>query len=219
MEINKNYPCHTSNYKKGRKSSIKYIVIHYVGASGSALNNVQYYGDTANIGASAHYYVGHVKENGAVYQSVEDKDCAWHCGAPNGVYYHECRNDSSIGIEICCHKDKNGTWYFDDVTIDKAVELTRFLMNKYGIAKENVIRHYDVTHKTCPAPFVLNNAAWESFKERIAKKVEYTSVNDIVWELANRGIISDKKLWLEKLEFDDNSYWLARKVVNYLASL
>ena len=45
---------------------------------------------------------------------------------------------------------------------------------------------------------------------------ELTSVNDIVWELANRGIISDKDLWLKKLEEDKNAYWLARKCANYI---
>ena len=29
-------------------------------------------------------------------------------------------------------------------------------------------------------------------------QTELTTVNDIVWELANRGIISDKELWLKK---------------------
>ena len=45
---------------------------------------------------------------------------------------------------------------------------------------------------------------------------ELETVNDIVWELANRGIITDKALWLEKLESDANSYWLARKCANYI---
>ena len=30
------------------------------------------------------------------------------------------------------------------------------------------------------------------------------------------GIITDKELWLTKLEEDKNSYWLARKTVKYL---
>ena len=47
---------------------------------------------------------------------------------------------------------------------------------------------------------------------------ELTSVNDIVWELANRGIITDKALWLKKLEEDKNAYWLARKCANYINS-
>ena len=45
---------------------------------------------------------------------------------------------------------------------------------------------------------------------------ELTTVNDIVWELAFRGIITDKELWLKKLNEDINSYWLARKTINYL---
>ena len=45
---------------------------------------------------------------------------------------------------------------------------------------------------------------------------ELTEVNDIVWELAHRGIVSDSELWVEKLNDDVNSYWLARKVVKYI---
>ena len=45
---------------------------------------------------------------------------------------------------------------------------------------------------------------------------ELTEVNDIVWEFAHRGIITDKELWLEKLKNDKNSYWLARKVLHAL---
>lgn len=45
---------------------------------------------------------------------------------------------------------------------------------------------------------------------------ELETVNDIVWELANIGIITDKELWLKKLQEDSNSYWLARKCVNYI---
>ena len=45
---------------------------------------------------------------------------------------------------------------------------------------------------------------------------ELTEINDIVWELAHRGIVSDSDLWLQKLKDDVNAYWLARKVVQYL---
>lgn len=45
---------------------------------------------------------------------------------------------------------------------------------------------------------------------------ELTGINDIVWEFAHRGIITDKELWLKKLEEDKNSYWLARKALDAL---
>lgn len=40
------------------------------------------------------------------------------------------------------------------------------------------------------------------------------TVNDIVWELHHRGIITDKERWIETLERDNNLYWLAFKVAN-----
>ena len=216
MEINKNYPCNTANYRKKRNDTIKYIVVHYVGAGGSALENALYYSRTPNIGASAHYFVGHGSENGAVYLSVPESACAWHCGSETGKYYHACRNDSSIGIEMCTHLDGSGKWYFDRETVDSAAALIKSLMAKYSIPIENVIRHYDVTHKSCPAPYVADEEAWKNFKLRLTASDELVSVNDIVWELYERKIITDRELWLKKLESDTNDYWLARKTVNYL---
>ena len=37
-----------------------------------------------------------------------------------------------------------------------AIELVKYLMNKYNIPASNVIRHCDVTGKNCPKPFVEN---------------------------------------------------------------
>lgn len=45
---------------------------------------------------------------------------------------------------------------------------------------------------------------------------ELTTPNDIVWELAQRGIITNKELWLDKLSNDTNVYWLARKCAQAL---
>ncbi len=45
---------------------------------------------------------------------------------------------------------------------------------------------------------------------------ELTEVNDIVWELAHRGVVTDARLWLKKLEEDENAYWLARKTVHFM---
>ena len=45
---------------------------------------------------------------------------------------------------------------------------------------------------------------------------ELTSVKDIVEELQRIGIITDADLWMKKLNEDENSYWLARKTLNYI---
>ena len=149
---------HKSNYTAMNGRKIEYIVIHYTGNDGdTAAGNCNYFAE-ANRNASAHYFV----DENEVWRSVEDKNKAWHCGGD--VYYHnKCRNTNAIGIELCSRK-KNGKYYFEDETIKNAVELTKSKMQEYGIPLENVVRHYDVTHKNCPAPFVKNLVAWENFK-------------------------------------------------------
>lgn len=148
----------TVNYKKALNKQNKYIVIHYVGAEGGAEANCKYF-QRFYRGASAHYFVGH---KGEIWQCVEDCNIAWHCGAVK--YKHStCRNSNSIGIEMCCRKGANG-WYFEQATITATIGLVKELMKKYNIPASNVIRHYDVTGKICPKPYVDNSAAWDSFK-------------------------------------------------------
>ena len=165
MQINKLLTPYNLN-RLGDTSRIKYIVIHYVGATGGAEANCRYYA-SKYIGASAHYYVGF---GGEIWQSVEDGDIAWHCGAK--AYRHpECRNSNSIGIELCVRNKgsqaaESRDWYFEEATVTAATMLTRELMEKYGVPADRVIRHYDVTGKICPNPYVYNHTAhtWEAFK-------------------------------------------------------
>lgn len=158
------------NHNEGTIDRIMYIVIHYVGATGGAEANCRWYAGGSR-GASAHYFVDF---DGSVWQSVEDKDIAWHCGAKSYVH-PECRNANSIGIEMCVRNngsrmDTSHDWYFEDATVQSAIKLTRDLMDKYNISADHVIRHYDVTGKICPNPYVYNdgNHTWEQFKAAIA---------------------------------------------------
>ena len=164
------------NYREGQLSRIKFIVIHYVGATGGAKANCLYF-EKEYRGASAHYFGGH---GGEIWQCVEDKDIAWHCGSNSGYKNTECRNANSIGIELCCRKDAKGQWYFEEATYKAAVELTKELMAKYNIPIENVIRHYDVTGKICPEPFVSNKGkhTWSGFKTDLTKTASYDNTPD-----------------------------------------
>lgn len=179
----KDYLTITNFTDKNSLSRIKYIVIHYTAGTvdngSAALNNAQYF-YSAYRGASAHYFVD---SGDTIYRVVNDNDIAWHCGT-SGKYYHPyCRNSNSIGIEICSYK-QNGQYLFKDKAVDKAVELTKMLMAKYGVPAENVIMHYHVTHKICAAPFMRNGVpaeGWDDFKARIsgASKITETATNGI----------------------------------------
>ena len=160
---------HSGNYRRAArgKEDIRYLVLHFTANDGdTAKNNADYFA-RAEISTSAHYFV----DENEVWQSVRDTDIAWHCGT-RGVYFHPyCRNANSIGIELCSRK--NGEkFYFMPETVRRAQTLVRGLMAKYGIPIENVVRHYDVTHKNCPAPFVESASAWTAFKQGLQKKEE-----------------------------------------------
>lgn len=177
-------PCANGNYKVGRSSAIQYIVVHYTANNGdTAAGNCKYF-QTAGRGASAHYFV----DENEVIQSVADHDTAYHCGAKS--YAHAwCRNANSIGVEMCSRKDGNGNYYFKQETIDNSAAIIRGLMKKYQIPSDCVIRHYDVTRKKCPAPFVENPAAWTEFKRRI--EVQPMTVAEAKAILAQKAGLSD----------------------------
>ena len=156
------------NYKSGRGQKIKYIVIHYTANNGdTAAGNAKYFHNNKNLQASAHYFVDECE----VWQAVKEGDTAYHCGAKSYVH-RECRNGNSIGIEMCSRKDGGGRYYIKPETVRKAAELTRQLMVKYGIDSGCVLRHYDVTGKKCPEPFVRNVAEWIEFRRMIAEDEE-----------------------------------------------
>ena len=149
-----------SNYDSGRTKAIKYIVIHYTGNKGdTAKANCEYY-QGANRKASAHYYV----DENETWCNVKETDTAWHCGTKTGKYYHpECRNSNSIGVEMCSGW-KNNEYYIPDATQERAAAFIKTLMVKYGIDIDHIVRHYDVTHKSCPMPFVKHPEQWTAFK-------------------------------------------------------
>lgn len=189
------------NYTKMVGKNNTYIVIHYVGAVSTAKNNADnlYNNDYRGTDkeASAHYFVDEI----SIWQSVEDKDRAWHCdgglqGDKGHTFYKKCTNLNSIGIEMCCKITSSGYWYFQDSTVQNTVELVISLMKKYNIPIENVIRHYDVTGKICPAPYV-NEQEWEKFKDRIIM-TEETEMTDAERKKFNTLVDMVEKLTLNQ---------------------
>lgn len=228
---------HSSNFKSGRTSIIKYIVIHYTANNGdTAKNNTDYFANNKNLSASAHYFV----DENEIWQSVKEGDTAYHCGA-NTYKHKECRNYNSIGIELCSRKYADGTYYIKSETVANAIELTKELMAKYSVPVENVIRHYDVTGKNCPAPFVKDETLWQDFKNRLSKKIEVVdnkntinndvkivTGNDIDYALKWKyGItfdsVENEKVFIKELDElrakDSKAYWVFYKLVNGLTNI
>ncbi len=196
--------CDPSNYRAGRTQPVRYIVMHYTANNGdTARNNCDYYHRVGRLQASAHYFVD---EHGAM-QSVRECDTAWHCGAR--AYWHpECRNANSIGIEMCSRKRADGSYYIKPETVVNAAALAREIMQRYGIDTDHIVRHYDVTGKRCPMPWVDDPAQWTAFLAMLTPEntttdeedddmVRYSKIEDVpAWarstikEMMDAGLIS-----------------------------
>lgn len=165
-----------NNYGSKRATSkIKYIVVHYTANDGDTdESNAKYFKNNV-VKSSAHYFV----DDDSVTQSVHDNYVAWHCGGSRysnykttggAIYYKKCTNTNSIGIELC-DTVKNGSYGFTDKTIANAVELIKDKMDQYNVPIDRVIRHFDVTGKTCPQPLITDKS-WNEFKAKITGEIK-----------------------------------------------
>ena len=147
--------------------SVKKVVLHYVGnPKSSAMANRNYFENQKNGGryVSSHYIVG---LEGEILRCVPENEVA---------YCSNSANSYSISIE-CCHPDATGK--FTEETTNSAAELCAYLLKKYGLAVDDLIRHYDVTGKQCPLWFVptkyqsagVANARWAGFKALVSGKM------------------------------------------------
>ena len=160
--------------------AVKGVVIHWVANPGSsALANRNYFEGLKDQPpgtrpdklryASAHYIVG---LQGEIIRCVPDNEVCYHVGADRYTFDAARRlssypNNCTIGIELC-HPGPNGQ--FTAATLESCWELAASLLAKYGLGKDDLWRHYDVTWKTCPLYFVTHPDEWEAFQEAAAKE-------------------------------------------------
>ena len=140
------------------------------------------------------------------YRSQERQDYLYAQGRTRSgnkvTWTKNSRHTSCRAWDIC--KNVKGAEYSD----------ASFFKKCGAIAKELGIT-WGGTWKTPDTPHFEVDEDWVA-PSAPAKAETPVTVNDIVWELAHRGIITDKELWLKKLEEDKNSYWLAKKVIDYI---
>lgn len=135
---------------------VKAVVVHYVGNPGTtAEQNRSYFENLATThetSASSHFLVG---LDGEIIQCVPLDE--WS-------YCTSQANSYSIAIEVC-HPDETGK--FNDKTYASLVKLLRWLTDAYGLDRDGLLRHYDVTEKICPKYYVDHPDAWESLRDEV----------------------------------------------------
>ena len=170
-----------SRYGHRGNNKIAWIIVHYTGdksSQGRAKKTADAM-QTWKRTVSTNYLVG----DDAIYQCVEDRNAAWHCPYEKTNKCAAC-NGVAIGVDLVEHKRSTKTgsvkdrdWYFTEKVINDGAQLVAMLADKYNIPMDHIVRHFDVTGKWCPRPFIgddinevtgkTGNHAWRSFLAQV----------------------------------------------------
>ena len=128
-----NFSKNTRNIKK-----IKFIIIHYTGMQ--SMRASLYRLTSKRHKVSCHYLID---RKGTIFQLVEDNKIAWHAGKSKWKNKNSL-NYNSIGIEISNPGHEYGYRKFNEKQIKTLIKISKFLIKKYKINKQNILGHSDI---------------------------------------------------------------------------
>ncbi len=222
-----------------RRIFTDYIILHHAAAAKASADNIHtIHLKNGWAGIGYHCYV---RKDGSIYEGRPEAAVGAHATGFNsrsvgvcfeGNFMTEAMTDAQIkaGRELVCylsakypkaslicHRDVNATacpgdkFPFARISsgdIDDAESIIGILA-KRGIITDTALwlskctpdsDAYWLCHKLCNK---TSNA--------VKKGAELNTANDIVWELSQRDIITDKARWLNNLANDEDLYHLCRK--------
>jgi len=188
MHIIKDY---SQNFNRKKRTKVKYLIFHYTGMKNELKAIFRLKNPISKV--SSHYFI---KKNGQILLLVPPLYIAWHAG--RSCWKNEkFLNKSSIGIEISNFGHQHGYQNFTKKQILSVIKLSKFLIKKFKIRKENILGHSDIapTRKKDPG---------EKFK----------------WELlSKKGIGIWHKLSKKKLKFGRKVYINKKKISKFKLNL
>lgn len=177
---------------------IKAIIIHWTAnknKGANAIANRNYFQNDHKVAsgrlvppASAHFNVDDLR----IIQCIPEDEVAFHVGAKWMNFKSDAHrlmgtepsknktaidtpNNYTIGIEMCVNIDADWQKVYKNT-----IDLTKYLMDRYNIPIENVLRHYDITGKDCPKmmcpPF---EEEWIKFKQDIFSSSSLLAGNSV----------------------------------------
>jgi N-acetylmuramoyl-L-alanine amidase len=157
---------------------VRGIVMHWTADPGATDENEVNYFDGADGGggryASAHIFVDRdsarldIPLNEVAYHANE-KPCKIPRLQASIPGYVGGANLTAIGVEMCIEKD--GTIHPD--TISRTADVVGALCKQFKLNPvTDIYRHYDITGKNCPAPWVSSPQAFVDFKNKVNQLVK-----------------------------------------------
>lgn len=176
---------HVNQYTRPgiKLNGVKKLIIHYTANPGaSAQNHHDYFDKTAPAAgtyASAHVFVDKTQAiqiipfNEVAYAANDVQQRNADGSAWRGVKeLLPNANFLSISVELCIEKD--GSFHPD--TVSRAVDVFVELCKQFNLTENDIVRHFDVTHKQCPLPYVNDVKAFADFKARVKAKLAPATV-------------------------------------------
>ena len=177
----------TEHLTSSPNRAIKYLIEHYttdVSSEKGKARTVAEYFSKPTAGGSADFivddeeFVQYNPDPLNMYTHAVGGDKLNSTTSLGGSLHGVATNANSVSIEMVSSKrDKSDNsratdrdWFFTEAVQDNAAKLTKYLMQKYNIAKENVIMHHHVTGKLCPAMWSNEEAdlqGWYDFQKRL----------------------------------------------------
>lgn len=191
------------------------IIMHYTAnKGGTAKNHRNYFNNLRDRYASAHIFVDDTEAlcivplNEVAYQANDVQRYV------NGSPYRGVpallsnANFKAVGVEMCLDKKGNITAATFNRSVDVAVELCK----KFKLSANDIVRHYDVTGKNCPAPWVNNPSEFTRFKNAVAAKLKAPApLHGLHWRWARKGLnIRTEPKWGSKVAFKIPNYYAAQ---------
>lgn len=181
----------------------EFIVIHNTANDASAKNEVSYMKNN-NSSVSYHFAVDDIE----IRQALPINRNGWHAGdgtKGNG-------NRKGIAIEVCY--SKSGGERFAKAEENAAI-LAAELLDQYGWGIDRLKKHQDFSGKYCPHRTL--DMGWDRFVKMVEKNMKYEpTIENVVEELYNKGILTAKDYWITRLKEDNNVFCLVRNCLNYI---
>ena len=178
-----------------KNSGIKGLIMHYTANNGgTARNHKSYFNNLNGVYASAHLFV----DDEEAICIIPLNEVAYHANdtvkynADGSIYkplYSQIGNANygAIGVEMCL--DRNGN--ITEKTFQNTVKAVKELIAKYpNITRNKIWRHYDVTGKNCPAPWVAKPSELERFKDAVFGKTTSNNTTNTKPSTSNSGSAS-----------------------------